>query len=246
MKQPSAPSYKPTKKGYRLFYLKYIPNFSNLFVTYIITVNKLKNMKLKPGAILFDMDGVLVDSLDSWWLSLNAALKNYNYNEISKEEFINSYWGHDLYDNIKKMNLPLKVGRFCNNVYRQHTDKIKIYAETKDILQKLKNYKKAIITNTPKDCTIKILKRFDIEKYFEFVMTSDDVKMAKPNPEIVIKACKKLGVNPENVVLVGDTDSDVKAGKAAGCKVIGINVDADYNIKKISELTSLIVHLNNI
>jgi len=199
-------------------------------------------MKLKPGAILFDMDGVLVDSLDSWWISLNTALKKYNHNEMSKEEFLNKYWGHDLYDNIKKMNLPLEVGRFCNIIYGKNINKIKIYAETKDTLQKLNIYKKAIITNTPKDCTVQILKRFDIEKYFEFVMTSDDVKMAKPNPEIVIKACKKLRIKPENVVLVGDTDSDVEAGRAAGCKVIGINIDADYNIKNISELTMLIVH----
>jgi len=199
-------------------------------------------MKLKPGAILFDMDGVLVDSLDSWWLSLNTALKKYNHNEMSKEEFLNKYWGHDLYDNIKKMNLPLEVGRFCNIIYGKNINKIKIYAETKDTLQKLNIYKKAIITNTPKDCTVQILKRFDIEKYFEFVMTSDDVLMAKPNPEIVIKACKKIKVYPENVLLVGDTDSDVKAGRAAGCKVIGINIDADYTIKNISELTTLIVH----
>jgi HAD superfamily hydrolase (TIGR01509 family) len=199
-------------------------------------------MKLKPGAILFDMDGVLVDSLDSWWLSLNTALKKYNHNAMSKEEFLNKYWGHDLYDNIKKMNLPLEVGRFCNIIYGKNINKIKIYEETRDTLQKLNSYKKAIITNTPKDCTIQILKRFDIEKYFEFVMTSDDVKMAKPNPEIVIKACKKIKVNPENVLLVGDTDSDVEAGREAGCKVIGININADYTIKNISELTTLIVH----
>jgi pyrophosphatase PpaX len=197
-------------------------------------------MKLKPGAILFDMDGVLVDSLDSWWISLNTALKKYNHKELSKEEFLSKYWGHDLYDNIKKMNLPLEVGRFCNIIYGKNINKIKIYVETKDTLKKLNSYKKAIITNTPKDCAVQILKRFNIEKYFEFVMTSDDVKMAKPNPEIVIKSCKKLRLKPENVVLVGDTDSDVKAGRDAGCKVIGINIDADYTIKNISELTKII------
>ena len=44
-----------------------------------------KNVKLKPAAILFDMDGVLVDSLDSWWKSLNAALKNYKNKEIYRQ-----------------------------------------------------------------------------------------------------------------------------------------------------------------
>lgn len=197
-------------------------------------------MKLKPSAILFDMDGVLIDSLDSWWSSLNTALQAFNYDKITKKEFLNSYWGHDLFDNLKTMNIPCKVGNFCNNIYGDHIGSIKIYPYTKSTLKGLKNYKKSIITNTPKDCTIKILKKFDIEKYFDFVLTSTDVKNAKPDPEIVFKSCEKLGVKPEKVVIVGDTDSDVKSGRAAGCKVIGINVKADYIIKNLSEITNII------
>jgi len=197
-------------------------------------------MKLKPKAILFDMDGVLVDSLDSWWFSLNSALLAFNQKKISRDEFIERYWGHDLYDNIKKMNLPLEVARFCNNIYGNNINKIKIYKETKPTLEKLFNYKKAIITNTPKDCAKQILKQFNIEKFFDFIMTSDDVTMAKPNPEIVLKACKRFRVEPKDVILVGDTDSDVKAGKAAGCTVVGVNIDADYTIKSVSELYFLL------
>lgn len=197
-------------------------------------------MKLKPSAILFDMDGVLIDSLDSWWSSLNTALQAFKYDEISKEEFLRKYWGHDLFDNLKTMNIPCEVGNFCNNVYGDHVGDIKIYPDTKSTLEKLKNYKKSIITNTPKDCTLQILKKFQIEKYFNFVLTSSDVKKAKPDPEIVFISCEKLNVKPENTVLVGDTDSDVKSGRAAGCKVIGINVEADYTIQNISEINRII------
>jgi HAD superfamily hydrolase (TIGR01509 family) len=197
-------------------------------------------MKLKPKAILFDMDGVLVDSFDSWLFSLNSALEVFKHEKITRDEFTKKYWGHDLYDNLKKMNLPLKVANFCNNIYGNSTDKIKIYKETKPTLEKLGKYKKAIITNTPKDCAVRILKQFNIEKFFDFVMTSDDVIMGKPNPEIVLKACKRLKVEPKDVVLVGDTNSDVKAGRKAGCKVVGINVGADYTIKNISELNLLL------
>ena len=197
-------------------------------------------MKLKPSAILFDLDGVLIDSLTAWWSSLNKSLEAFNYEPITREEFIEKYWGHDLYDNLKTMKIPMEVGNFCNNVYGEHINVIKIYPETKDTLEKLSKYKKSIITNTPKDCAVQILKKFEIEKHFEFVLTSDDVTMAKPNPEIVLKSCEMLDVNPTEVILVGDTESDVKAGKAAGCKVIGINVDADYTINKLSDLTKII------
>jgi len=197
-------------------------------------------MKIKPAAILFDMDGVLVDSLDSWVLALNAALKAFGHKEITRSEFIKKYWGHDLYDNLKKMNLNEEVGTFCTSAYGKHLGAIKIYPKTKNTLEKLKGYKKGVITNTPKDCTHQILKNFDIKKYFDTVVTSDEVPRGKPYPDIVFKACNTLNVKPKDILIVGDTDSDVNAGKAAGCMVVGVNIDADYKIKNISELSKII------
>lgn len=197
-------------------------------------------MKIKPSAILFDMDGVLIDSLDSWWNALNQALKSFNHKEISKNEFINKYWGHDLRDNLKKMKLDPNIGTFCNLIYSEHLDTVKIYNDTKDTLQKLKKYVKAIITNTPKDCTKQILKKFDIKTYFSLIITSDEVQKAKPNPEIIYTACERLHTSPENVLLIGDTESDVQAGKAAGCTVVGIKIKSDYTIERLSELIEIV------
>jgi HAD superfamily hydrolase (TIGR01549 family) len=197
-------------------------------------------MKLKPKAILFDLDGVLVDSFDAWLAALNDALKFYSHKELTKEEFIDRYWGHDLFDNIKELNLTYEVGEACNKFYKNHIEKIKIFPKTKETLLKLNNYKKGLITNTPKDSAVNVLKQFDIYRYFEIVLTSNDVKKSKPNPEIVIKSCKLLKLNPEDIILVGDTKSDVEAGRAAGSKVIGINVEADFTIKSISEIINLI------
>lgn len=197
-------------------------------------------MKLNPKAILFDMDGVLVDSIKSWRKALNHALETYDMDKISEEVFIEKYWGHDLYDNLKRNNLPLKVGMFCNKVYSEYLEDVNIYPDVKEVLEKLSKYRKCIITNTPCDCTKQILETFDIAKYFDFVFTSDDVKLAKPNPEIVLLACKKLGVKPEEVVLIGDTDSDIKAGHAAGCKVIGVGIKADYFVSNLSEILNIL------
>jgi HAD superfamily hydrolase (TIGR01509 family) len=199
-----------------------------------------KSTKLKPAAILFDMDGVLVDSLDSWWKSLNTALKNYKNEEISREEFIEKFWGHELLDNLEKLGLDGKIGAFCNNIYYSYIDELKIFSGTKKILKKLDKYPKAIITNTPRDCAVQILKKFGIDKHFKMVITSDQVQNGKPAPDIVFEACKRLDVKPEEVILIGDTESDVKAGRAAGCIVIGINIDADFSINSISELPNII------
>jgi len=196
-------------------------------------------MKMKPGAILFDMDGVLVDSRDSWRASLNAALTVHNYREITNEEFIEKYWGYDLYATFDKMGLDRKIVTTCNELYREHLDKVTMYPDVKFTLQKLKDYKKGIITNTPRNRAIQIIKNFKLGRYFDTIVTSDDVDRGKPSPDIVLKACKNLGVEPVDAVTVGDTGSDVEAGKAAGCVVIGINVDAEITVGKMSDLTEI-------
>lgn len=196
-------------------------------------------MKLLPSAILFDMDGVLVDSLDSWWKALNSALKRCKHQEITRDEFIKTYWGHDLKANLKRLQLNPEVARFCNITYGDHLDYIRIYPDTTTTLQKLSSFKKAIITNTPTDCARKILKKFSIDQYFQQIITSDDVLKAKPDPEIVFTACERLGVDAKTVVLVGDTNSDVKAGRAAGCTVIGLNIAADITIQRLLDLPGL-------
>jgi HAD superfamily hydrolase (TIGR01509 family) len=200
----------------------------------------LTAMKLKPSAILFDMDGVLIDSLDSWWHALNDALKRFKHQEITRDEFIETYWGHDLRDNLRRLKLNPEVATFCNITYGGHINYITMYPDTKKTLQQLSTYRKAVITNTPTDCARQILKKFDITSYFDTIVTSDDVKKAKPDPEIVFNACTRLKVHPSTVLLVGDTDSDVTAGRAAGCTVVGLRITADITIQRLAELPGLL------
>ncbi|MCX6670363.1 MAG: HAD family hydrolase [Euryarchaeota archaeon] len=205
-----------------------------------LVLQLLKNMKLAPSAILFDMDGVLVDSLDAWWKALNNALQRFKHEEITRDEFIQTYWGHDLKANLKRLHLNPEVAQFCNITYGNHLDYITMYPDTKNTLESLGTYKKAIITNTPSDCTRQILRKFHIEQYFEAIITSDDVVKSKPDPEIVFEACERLGVDVTTVLLIGDTESDVKAGKAAGCTVVGLNIPADITIQRLSDLPPLL------
>ncbi|MEF8878843.1 MAG: HAD-IA family hydrolase [Candidatus Thermoplasmatota archaeon] len=195
---------------------------------------------MKPDAILFDMDGVLVDSLESWWSALNDALENYGYDKVSREEFKDRFWGHDLRSNLEKFDIDKKVVSFCNNVYSEHIDKVKVFSDTKKTLGSLDSFKKALITNTPNGCTNQILDITGLKKFFDVIITSDHVGMGKPDPEMIFKACSELDVKPENCLLVGDTDSDVKAGHAAGCKVVGIKIDADYRVEKLSDFKNIL------
>ena len=197
-------------------------------------------MKIKPEAILFDLDGVLIDSVDAWLASLNIALDQFNHKMITRDNFIENYWGHDLHDTLNLIGVDQRAVAVCNSLYEKNLNVVKLYPNVKSTLEKLNGYKKCVITNTPKDNTNIILQKFELNQYFDAVVTSDDVIVAKPDPEIVFKACKILDVDPVNVIMIGDTKSDIEAGKTAGCIVIGMNIKADYTIRKISELLKVL------
>ncbi len=196
--------------------------------------------KLKPDAILFDMDGVLVDSLDSWWAALDDAMRFFKQDGLSREEFVEKYWGQDLYYTLEKLGFDPGIVNRCNLAYENHIDKVKIYQGVRETLGRLDGIKKGIVTNTPRNRAFQVVRMLGIEQLFDTIVTSDDVSRGKPSPEIVFKACKNLGVEPEKTILVGDTHSDVDAGHDAGCRVFGIDIVADYTIKNISDLVGFL------
>ena len=99
---------------------------------------------------------------------------------------------------------------------------------------------KAIITNTPSTCTHPILDHFNLTSYFHTIVCSDDVTKAKPDPALIIEACHRLQLHPKETVMIGDTESDIRAAKAAGCPIIGKNIQGNSTITTLSELLTLI------
>lgn len=187
-------------------------------------------------ALLFDMDGVLVDSKDSWLAALNEAMEAYGQPRLTKEEFIETYWGDNLKAILASLGLPLGISDFCLSTYPNHTGAVKLFQETKNVLDILSKYPKAVVTNTPRSCTMQILDAFGLSSYFGSVVTSDMVGNGKPHPDMLLKASSELGVSISDCMLIGDTSIDVRAGKNAGCPVVGIGVEGDMTIQTLSEL----------
>lgn len=193
-----------------------------------------------PEALLFDMDGVLVDSTESWRGALNGALREYSQPELTRDKFLRDYWGADLFEILENLGLDLGIGRFCNCIYPNYIGDVKLFPEVVETLKELSPYSKAVVTNTTYVCTKQILEKHDIERYFNHVVTSDQVKRGKPHPDMIFLACEKLDLDPKDVVMIGDTINDVKAGKEAGCMVIGIGVEANHSLDSIAQLPQLI------
>ncbi|MHC1635178.1 MAG: HAD family hydrolase [Candidatus Methanospirareceae archaeon] len=184
-------------------------------------------------AVLLDLDGVIINSFEAWYQAFNATLREFGRKEMSREEFRNKCWGPDLRYNLEKLKLDKKAEEYCIRKYKELIDKIKIFSGVKDLLRSLKNkYKTGLVTNTPRDNVFAILRWFDLLHFFDAIITGDDVKEGKPNPEIVIKACELLKVTPQRTILVGDTESDFIAGKTAGCIVIGVGKEMNATTRK--------------
>lgn len=195
----------------------------------------------KVNAVLFDLDGVIVDSFDSWVLAITDMLDEYNMIDQVDWKFLAKFWGRGVDAICYELGLDKKAAEYCYSRQMTHIDLIKLINNTEEVLIYLKNkYKLGIVTNIPRLNATTVLDKFGLTDFFDVIMTIEDVNRQKPDPEIIFKACNMLGCKPENTVLVGDTESDVIAGKQAGCIVIGLATDGDTKIADLSDLLNIL------
>ncbi len=194
-------------------------------------------------AVLFDLDGVLVDSLDAWYYTYDDIIRHFKVKPIPKKEFKNIF-GNTIEANVRRIvKITTKeANKLAVKYFNKNKAYVKFFPETKSVLKKLSNSKVkiALITNTPNKILILVLKHHKIKKYFNAIVTIDDVKKGKPAPDMVLKACKLLRVKPENTILVGDTKNDMLAGKRAGCITVGYKTDGDYRINNLQQIEKFI------
>lgn len=197
------------------------------------------------AAILFDLDGVLINSFESWYQAFTNMLRAYGKKELSREAFKANCWGPDLRHNLDALRLGEDAAEYCVREQLRLIALIELFPDAEEVVRRAREeykFKVGLVTNTPRENVDKILEHFQLANHFDVVMTGDDVKRGKPDPEIVIKACERLKVEPEQVILVGDTEADYQAGKAAGCFVIGMGSKSagEVHIEHLTELFSIL------
>ncbi|NPV27401.1 MAG: HAD-IA family hydrolase [Firmicutes bacterium] len=178
------------------------------------------------AAVLFDLDGTLVDSL---------ALIRQTYYRVFQELAIP--WGDD--DVMKMIGLPLaqiahhfageERADYFVTVYRNyyttdHDVYTRAYPGTKELLEHLQrqDYRLGVVTSKGRDVALRSLEYLDLVQYMDVVITAQDVVSHKPEPGPVLKALECLGIKPIDAVYVGDSPFDLLAGRRAGTKTIGV------------------------
>jgi len=205
---------------------------------------KLDKKIYRKKVILFDLDGVLVDTYKVWFRLFNKTLKHFGYKTIPLKVFAQN-WGKSTEEDVRIFMPKVKlkdVKRYFSINFPKFTKYMKVNPEAKIILSKLKKMglKVGCITNSHRDITQLEIKIAGLKNFFDAVITADDVKRPKPEPDMLFKVCKRLRVKVNEVIFIGDTQTDLKTAEKAGCIFIGYRIQSKLRIKKLSEIIPLI------
>jgi HAD superfamily hydrolase (TIGR01509 family) len=185
--------------------------------------------KLCVHAVIFDMDGTLIDSIDIYFKIVEVALERLKLPQVSRKQILDAA-ELVLPDEVhhKKDEIIGQAWEIINEIATQmFEENLKLIRGADNILQSISKSipRIGLVTSTQRNyLKIKMqpLKRAGVEKLFEVIITSDDVPNRKPDPDPLIECAKRLDVDPNKCVYVGDTRTDIKAGKAAGMKTVGV------------------------
>ena len=207
-------------------------------------------------AIIFDLDGTLIDSVDDLANSVNYTLGKLNLPLHSREE-IKSYVGDGVQKLIKRALGQDHMVKFGDGFtifmdhYGQHcTDNTVLYPGVAETLPELADkYSLAVLTNKSLKFSLKILAALGVQSYFKEVLGGDSFSTKKPDPEGIYFLAEKWGLNPETeIIMVGDHATDIEVGQRAGCKTVFIEgtigeargLIPDMTIQSMAELPELL------
>ena len=194
-------------------------------------------------AVLFDLDGTLIDSAPDLALAINHMLTSIGREEISPA-IIRSWVGNgasilvqrglsgqtDIDENLDpellEKSLAIFLDFYANNLCVDTVTYPNVRSSLK--ILKAKGYRLAIVTNKPYDFIQPILDGLELNGLFELLVGGDTLEKRKPDPLPLHYACEKLGVTVEQCVMVGDSKNDVLAANAANMQSIGLSYGYNY------------------
>lgn len=196
-------------------------------------------------AIIFDMDGLMIDSERVTFECYQERLKDMNL--TMDEEFYKTLLGkpikgiyqrfYDVYGNDFPIeNVIQDVHQLMAE--RFETEGVPVKKGLVELLHYLKdnNYKTIVATSSNRDRVDKILAQAKITEFFDDSICGDEVTKGKPNPEVFLKSCQKLGVNVDEAIVLEDSEAGIQATYDANIKVICIP-DMKYPEKQYEEKT---------
>jgi beta-phosphoglucomutase-like phosphatase (HAD superfamily) len=200
---------------------------------------------MKIQAVIFDMDGVLIDAKDWHYEALNRALNLFGYN-ISLNDHLSSFDG---LPTIKKLEILSRDYDFPDSLHTFINDLKQLYimelvnARCKPTFQhefalsrlRVKGYKLAVASNSRRDTVATMMGKSNLTQYLDFFLSNEDVKYGKPEPDIYLEAAYKFGLRPSECLVLEDNQNGILAAEKAGCSIMVINSVLDVSLERIEK-----------
>lgn len=193
-------------------------------------------------ALLFDLDGVLVETYSVWHAVINAVAAERGYPPVS-DEAMAAAWGQGV-DADARMFFPgtsaAELEVHYNTIFPDHLAGLTVMPDASRVTAKIRaaGVRTAVVTNTPAPLARELLRRAEVEP--EVLVGGSDVPRPKPAPDIVLRACELLSVPPAGAAVVGDSEFDRRAAQAAGARFIGFRREGDARVEELAELPGLL------
>lgn len=207
-------------------------------------------MKIK--AVIFDMDGVLIDAKEWHFETLNKALNLFGA-EISRYDHLVTFDGLPTKKKLEMLSLeggfPRRLHSFVNELKQQYTMEV-VYTKCKPVFQqqyalsrlKSEGIYLSVCSNSIRKSVEIMLERSALIQYLDFFLSNQDVKNGKPDPEIYNLAIEKLNLHPQECLIVEDNDHGLKAALASGAHVLKVENPDDVHYENIRSRINEIEH----
>jgi len=203
-------------------------------------------------AVLWDMDGTLIDSEEFHWISWRKTMANEGI-PITREQFLSSFGQRN--DSIIPQWLgsaatPERIERIANakeELYRHlvRRDGISPLPGVASWLHRLheQGWLQAIASAAPRANIEVVLEALSAAHFFQSIVSADDVHRGKPDPEVYLTAASRIGASPDRCIVVEDAAAGIEGARRAGMRSIGVSHDgnhlaADVVVKSLDLLDS--------
>lgn len=195
-------------------------------------------------AVLFDMDGVLIDAKDWHYEALNEALGLFGV-EITRYDHLHTFDGLPTSVKLKMLSeqyyLPEQLHSFINQIKQKNTirkvnEKCHPMFHHEYALSRLKSegLKIAVCSNSIRNTIEEMMQKAALANYLDLIVSNEDVSKAKPDPEMYNCAIDRFGLRPDECLVVEDNPNGVAAGIASGAHVLKVDTVYDVNYTNIS------------
>ena len=172
--------------------------------------------------VLFDFDGTIMDTNEVIIQSWQETFRTLAGREEDRDVLLKTF-GEPLEYTMRNFfpEVPVEKGLEIYRGYQRDNflNDIQLFPGIRDLLDELsaRQIKMALVTSRLKHTTMQAIDKFDMEKYFGYVVTADDVTRHKPDPQSALIALDRIGSQPDQTIMIGDTLFDILCARNAGC-----------------------------